>query len=77
MTQNNNNNNKQPSQELTNLLVNLKRSISDLKEIYQTIDKKALEEGFSIDEIYDIANVTDITTITNYKNNNILYPHFQ
>jgi len=76
MTQNNNN--KQPSKELTNLLVNLKKSISDLKEIYQTIDKKALEEGFSIDEIYDIANVTaDITTITNYKNNNIFYPHFQ
>jgi hypothetical protein len=73
----NNKNNKQPSRELTNLLVNLKRSISDLKEIYLTIDKKALEEGFSIEEIYDIANVTDITTITNYKNNNIFYPHFQ
>ncbi len=72
----NNNSNKQPSQELTKLLVNLKTSISDLKELYRTIDKRALEEGFSIEEIYDIANVTDITT--NTKNNNYnLYPHFQ
>ena len=45
-------NNKQPSQELTELLVELKISISKLKELlYKTIDKKAVEEGFSIEEI--------------------------
>ena len=74
MTLDNKNNNKQPSQELSNLLVQLKANISTLKGLYHAIDKKALEEGFSIEEIYDIANVTDINT----KNkNNILYPHFQ
>ncbi len=53
-------NNKPPSQELTELLAELKISISKLKELYKTIDKKAVEEGFSIEEVYEIANVTDV-----------------
>jgi hypothetical protein len=60
--QNNNNNKQQPSQELFNLLVELKMTISKLKELYKTIDKKALEEGFTIDDIYELANITDAST---------------
>jgi hypothetical protein len=52
--------NKQPSQELLNYLIELKTSIAKLKDLYKIIDKKAIEEGFSIDEIYEIANITDI-----------------
>jgi hypothetical protein len=62
MTEQNNYNNKQPSQELFNLLVELKITISKLKGLYKTIDKKALEEGFSIEEIYELANITEIET---------------
>jgi hypothetical protein len=40
-----NNNNKQPSKELQNYLVELKSSIEKLKDLYKTIDKKAIEEG--------------------------------
>lgn len=61
MTQNNN---KQPSQELLKYLIELKTTISKLKELYKAIDKKAAEEGFSIDEIYEIANITDIPITT-------------
>lgn len=60
MTQEQSNNNKQPSQELFNLLVQLKTNISTLKDLYHAIDKKALEEGFSIEEIYEIANATNV-----------------
>jgi hypothetical protein len=28
--------------------------------LYKTIDKKAVEEGFSIEEVHEIANVTDV-----------------
>ena len=64
--QNNKNNNQkqQLSKELLNYLIELKTTISKLKEIYQTIDKKAQEEGFSSDDIYDIANaITDDVTL--------------
>ncbi len=47
------NNKQQPSQELTELLVELKISISKLKELIKTRDKKAVEEGFSIEEAYE------------------------
>ena len=59
MSNNNNKDNKskqQPSQELFDLLINLKTTIDELKNLYKTIDKQALEEGFTIPEIYDIAN---------------------
>ena len=42
------------------LLVELMITISKLKELYKTIDKKAIEEGFSCNEIYEIANITHI-----------------
>ena len=64
MNNDNNNSSKQPSPELNKLLVELKTTISTIKELYQTIDKRALEEGFSIDEIYEIANVTDTPIAT-------------
>jgi hypothetical protein len=54
--------NNKPSQELLNYLIELKTCIAKLKELYKTIDKKAIEEKFSIDELYDIANITDIST---------------
>lgn len=69
--------NKKPSQELTKLLIDLKTTISTLKELYQTIDKRAQVEGYSIEEIYDIANITETTATTKNNNNNILFPHFQ
>jgi hypothetical protein len=79
---------KQPSPKLTKLLIDIKITIEKLKELYKIVDKKTLEEGFSTDEIYDIANNDiDIATITttkqhiqiknNNNNNNISYPHFQ
>ena len=37
-------------------------TISKLKGLYKTIDKKALEEGFTIDDIYELANITDAST---------------
>jgi hypothetical protein len=63
MTTEQNNTNKQqqqPSRGLFDLLLELKITISELKELYKKIDKKALEEGFSIDEIYGLANITDM-----------------
>jgi hypothetical protein len=72
-------NNKQPSKELLNHLVELKTIMEKLKDLYKTIDKKAIEEGFSIDEIYEIDASTKsvvattpnntITTNTTTKNN--------
>jgi hypothetical protein len=59
-TEQNNKQQQQPSQGLFELLLELKITISELKELYKKIDKKAIEEGFSIDEIYEIANITDI-----------------
>ena len=55
---NNNHNNfttnkKQPSKELVNLVIELKATIAKLKDLYKRIDKKALEEGFSDEEIYE------------------------
>jgi hypothetical protein len=60
MTTEQNNKQRQPSQGLFELLLELKITISELKELYKKIDKKAVEEGFSIDEIYELANITDI-----------------
>ncbi len=60
MTTEQNNKQRQPSQGLFELLLELKITISALKELYNKIDKKAREEGFSIDEIYEIANITDV-----------------
>jgi hypothetical protein len=59
-TERNNTNKQQPSRGLFDLLLELKITISELKELYKKIDKKAIEEGFSIDEIYEIANITDV-----------------
>ncbi len=60
MTTEQNNNQQQPSRGLFELLLELKITISELKELYKKIDKKALEEGFTIDEIYELANITDV-----------------
>ncbi len=70
MTDQQNNNNKKPSAELTKLLIDIKTTIEKLKGLYDTTDKKASEEGYSTDEIYDFANNINvvnniITTTTN------------
>lgn len=67
----NNNKQREPSQKLKELLVELKITISELKELYKKIDKIALEEGFGVEEIYDIdmsttkSSVVSSTTTTN------------
>ena len=78
----NNNKQREPSQKLKELLVELKITISELKELYKKIDKIALEEGFGVEEIYDIDMSTTkssvvsstttnaSTTITTPTNNN-------
>lgn len=78
----NNNKQREPSQKLKELLVELKITISELKELYKKIDKIALEEGFGVEEIYDIdmsttkssvvsSTTTNVsTTIANTNNNN-------
>ena len=48
---------QEPSQELINLVVvELKNSIKNLRELYIKIDKNALEEGFDEGEIYDVTH---------------------
>ena len=77
---NNNNSSKQPSQELHKYLVELKTTISTLKALFNTIDKKAQDEGFSFDEIYEIANIVcNKSSVETYNqtinNNNITIPN--
>ena len=66
-----NNNKKQPSPELLNYLIEIKTCIEKLKELYKIVDKKSLSEGFSTDDIYELANNDiDIATITQQHNTN-------
>lgn len=67
----NNNKQREPSQKLKELLVELKITISELKELYKKIDKIALEEGFGVEEIYDIDMSTTKSSVVSSTTTNV------
>jgi hypothetical protein len=57
-------NNKKPSPELLNYLIEIKTCVERLKELYKIVDRKSQLEGYSTDEVYELANNIDIATTT-------------